>query len=60
MREIQVQSETFEDYKIKSSSKCPPDLTQYLGKETGSKLSFEAYSRLRSVLSEVSWPAQTR
>ena len=53
-------NETFEDYKIKSSSKCPPDLTQYLDKENGSELSPEAYSRLRSALGKVSWLAQTR
>ena len=53
-------NDTFEDYKIKSSSKCPPDLTQYLDKENGSELSPEAYSRLRSALGKVSWLAQTR
>ena len=48
-------NDTFEDYKIKSSSKCPPDLTQCLDKENGSKLSLEAYSRLQSTLSKMSW-----
>ena len=48
------------NYKIKSCSKCPPDLIQYLDKESGSELSPEAYSRLRSALGKVSWLAQTR
>ena len=43
-------NETLEEYKIKGSSKCPPDITQYLDKENGSELSPAAYSRLRSAL----------
>ena len=53
-------NETSEDYERKGSLKCPPDLTQYLDKETDSELSPEAYSRLRSAWGKVSSLAQTR